>query len=736
MTVDPNKVKSIFLAAMEECSPDEWDSFLEQACAEDVDLRGRVKLLLQAHLGKDSLFDASKPASQPTIYQPITEGHGTVVGPYKLLQQIGEGGMGAVYMAEQTEPVRRRVALKIIKPGMDTRQVIARFEAERQALAMMDHPNIAKVLDAGATETGRPYFVMELVKGVPIGEYCDMEGLSTRERLKLYVQVCRAVQHAHQKGVIHRDIKPSNVMVTLHDGRPVPKVIDFGIAKATNARLTEKTLFTEYRQLVGTPEYMSPEQAEMSDLDVDTRSDIYSLGVLLYELLTGTTPFESGHLRRAGYGELQRIIREEEPPKPSARLSSMVTVHLRASKAADRNGETSVDGTSCLSNIARNRRTDPSSLARSLRGDLDWIVMKALEKDRNRRYETANELARDIERHLSDDPVLASPPSPGYRLSKLIRRNRGTFVAASLVFVVLVLGIFGTSLGLVRAVKAERLAQEKASIAEAVNDFLNNDLLAAVAPSLEEGRDTDVGMHEVLSVAAERIEEASRPGGRFAEKPLVEASIRKTLSETFRLLGDYREAEPHAKRAVELCCRVLGDEHPDSLQAMKGLATVFYWDGRYAEAESLQLDTLQTETRVLGEEHPQTLGSMCSLAAVYCGQGRFDDAEPLIVKAVGNPESIQVLDEYARLQLTREPSELRDPKAALLMAMKVNELTDHGNPRYLETLALAYHLAGQPQPAVEFQKKAVTLLAEDESPLRIRMEARLTEFEAMLEDSH
>ncbi len=438
MNDDKKNEEAIFKSAIEIDSVEERAAFVKSACGEDAELLRRVEGLLKFHYD-DNRFLASPPACEDITLDtsPLTEGPGTKIGRYKLLQRIGEGGFGVVYMAEQERPIRRRVALKIIKLGMDTKQVIARFEAERQALAMMEHPNIARVFDGGATDTGRPYFVMELVKGMPITEYCDQNNLDTQQRLELFVDICKAVQHAHQKGIIHRDIKPSNVMITLHDGKPVPKIIDFGIAKATAHRLTEKTLFTEYQQFIGTPEYMSPEQAEMSGLDVDTRSDIYSLGVLLYELLTGTTPFEAEKLRSAAYDEIRRIIREDEPPKPSTRLSTL--------------GDT-------LAEIARHRHVQPGELRRIVRGDLDWIVMKSLEKDRTRRYETANELAQDIHRHLSDEPVLASPPSRAYRLRKYVRRHRNLVITGLLTVSALTIGLVLATIGFIQASHQRNIA--------------------------------------------------------------------------------------------------------------------------------------------------------------------------------------------------------------------------------------------------------------------------------------
>ena len=438
-------VGAIFDAAIE-LPPERRAAYVQEACANDEALRQRVEALLRAHESAGSFMDrpAVAPRAEAVIVQPA-EQPGDRIGRYKLLQQIGEGGCGVVYMAEQEEPVRRRVALKVIKLGMDTKGVIARFEAERQALALMDHPNIARVFDAGATENGRPFFVMELVSGVRITEYCDQNNLSTEERLALFTQVCQAIQHAHQKGLIHRDIKPSNVLVADHDGVPVPKVIDFGVAKAAaDQRLTDKTLLTPFEQFIGTPAYMSPEQAKLTGLDIDTRTDIYSLGVLLYELLTGKTPMDQRELLAAGLEEMRRTIREKEPARPSSRLRTMLQDELTTT--------------------ARHRRIEPPKLIHLLRGDLDWIVMKALEKDRGRRYDTASGLASDVQRHLDNETIFARPPSAAYRFQKLVRRNKLAFAAAGAVACALVLGMIVSAWQAVRATKAEHAQEAQVAI--------------------------------------------------------------------------------------------------------------------------------------------------------------------------------------------------------------------------------------------------------------------------------
>lgn len=607
-------------------APGDRGPLLDRECGGDAELKSRIEAMVAAAEDDRFLSDptqdhrdsapADDAAAAALIAAPLCEGPGMRIGPYKLLQIIGEGGFGWVFMAEQETPVQRKVALKIIKLGMDTRQVVARFEQERQALAMMDHPNIARVLDAGATRMGRPYFVMELVKGAPIVEYCDKNNLSIRERLELFSQVCNAVQHAHTKGIIHRDIKPSNVLVSTQDGRPHTKVIDFGIAKATASKLTEKTLFTEHRQLIGTPEYMSPEQAEGS-LDIDTRTDVYSLGVLLYELLTGTTPFGGNRLRSAAYAEIQRIIREVEPPKPSTRLS---------------------DNTDTIASIAAKRHTEPRRLGAIVRGELDWIVMKSLEKDRNRRYESAAALSSDVLRHLADEPVSAGPPGAAYRVRKFMRRHRGKVGVACVLAAAIAFGIVGTSVGLWQAYEQNKVVSAQRDTASAAlarvakearskagadgnsdaafgNDSLTGhepvqaladvtvgligriDLLrraeteqrAAAEVSATEARasaaraERDRQKAEAARARADQIAgflkevlASADPTARGAQvtlvsvlrssdalfdarlqdQPEVELELRETIGQTLANLGAYRDALPHQKRAMILAARI------------------------------------------------------------------------------------------------------------------------------------------------------------------------------------
>jgi non-specific serine/threonine protein kinase/serine/threonine-protein kinase len=514
------------------------------------------------------------------------------IGPYRLLQRIGEGGMGEVWLAEQSEPIRRRVALKLIKAGMDTKQVVARFEAERQALALMDHPSIAKVFDAGETPRGLPYFVMEYVKGEAISVYCDRQRLTTNERLQLFLAVCEGVQHAHQKGIIHRDLKPSNVLVANLGDKPVPKIIDFGVAKATAQRLTERTMFTELGAMIGTPEYMSPEQAEMSGLDVDTRTDVYALGVILYELLTGALPFDSKELRQQGFSEIQRRIREVEPPRPSARVSTL------GDKATE---------------SARMRRTEPTRLAGHLKGDLDWITMKALEKDRTRRYGSPSELAADIGRHLDHQPVLAGPPSATYRVGKFVRRHRIGVTVAALIVVAL------AGFGVTMAVQARRIAKER-NRAERVSEFLA-DLFRVSDP--DQARGNALTAREILDKGADRIEK------ELAAEPEVQGQLFRTIGRVYRNLGLYAKAEPLLARSVEIRRRVLGADHPDTLQSMDSLAVFYEQAGRYDEAEKLQAETVAGRRRVLGENHPLTLESKDELGAVYESQGRYPESEKL-----------------------------------------------------------------------------------------------------------
>src|SRR6202453_123677 len=594
------KIEELYKAAMAQPVEKRAD-ILQNACPGDPELRAEVESLLEAAGDASSFLEGSPLASaaDPGTTHAMfpDEIAGAVIGRYHLLQKIGEGGMGEVWLAEQKEPVRRRVALKLVKAGMNSREVIARFESERQALALMDHPAIAKVFDAGSTPEGAPYFVMEYVAGVPITNYCDNHRLSTRERLDLFMRVCEGVQHAHQKAIIHRDLKPSNILVINVDGRAAPKIIDFGVAKALTQKLTADTMFTRVGALVGTPEYMSPEQALSSGEDIDTRTDVYSLGIIFYELLAGGLPIE---LRKVAFEEFLRRLREDDPPKLSTRF--------RAQDPA-----TSTE-------LARRRHTEPPALIKQMRGDLDSIALKALEKDRARRYGSPSDFASDIARYLNNEPVLAVPPSVAYRASKFARRYRVALVTACAFALVLIAAA-------VISVRQSIRANKEAAVAQAVNDFLQNDMLAQASAANQSGPsakpDPDLKVRTALDRAAQRIT------GKFGQQPEVEAAIRDTIGRTYTNLGLFPEARKQLERALELHRRAAGAEKPETLKTMSQLGQVVDLQGKYPEAEALLSKTVAIQRRVLGSAHPDTLFSMNNLAYVYYRQGKYAQAEAL-----------------------------------------------------------------------------------------------------------
>jgi serine/threonine protein kinase/tetratricopeptide (TPR) repeat protein len=746
MPADPGRVKDLLATALDLTDPAARDAYLDRVCGTDPDLRRCLALLLQAD--DDPGTDLHRPVAPSTGgahssdpdgggmgVRACGEGPGAVIaGRYRLLEKLGEGGMGEVWVAQQTEPVRRQVAVKLIKPGMDSRQVIARFEAERQALALMDHPNIAHVLDGGLTDAGRPFFVMELVNGPPLTRFCDEARLTPRERLGLFVPVCRAVQHAHQKGVIHRDLKPANILVTLADGKPVPKVIDFGVAKATGRKLTGRSVSTQFGAVVGTVEYMAPEQAGVSALDVDTRADIYSLGVVLYELLTGLRPFDPARLERAAFDEVLRIIREEEPPRPSTRLSA--------------------DG--ALPPLAAARRTDPRRLTALMRGELDWVVMKCLEKARNRRYETAAGLAADVQRYLAGEAVQAVPPSVGYRVRKLLRRNRGPVAAVGSVLLAALAGAGVSVWQAVRATAAEARAvgerdravraeaeatrqrdeaieararaDEERAVAEAVKAFVTSDLLGmtnAWGPPRGDPRERgpEVTFRTLLGRAARRA------GEQFADRPLVEAGIRRAIGDSYGAVGLQREALPQLERALELYRRHRGPDALETLAIARSVALHYLWYlGDAALAEPLAREALDGFRRTRGPDDRETIHMTASLADVLAARGRRDEAARLRTEAYarslrlygrddGNTLTLQNGVVWMHLELGQyeaaEPLAL-DALARCLRAFGEAHPLTHVAARFLTELYLSTRRYDRAEPlAAEWLATARRVFGED-----------------------
>ncbi len=632
MNDSPNREVEIFSEAVD-LPAEERAAYLERVCGSDLNLRQRIEALLYVNDGAGDFLEQSLQKSELKSRPEISVGEkpGDYIGRYKLLHQIGEGGCGVVFMAEQAEPVHRRVALKIIKPGMDTKSVIARFEAERQALALMDHPNIAKIFDAGATESGRPYFVMQLIRGIKITEYCDQHLLPTEERLKLFVQVCHAVQHAHQKGIIHRDIKPSNILVTTTlEGVAMPVVIDFGIAKATtNQRLTDKTLFTALDMLVGTPTYMSPEQAALTSVDVDTRTDIYSLGVLLYELLTGLTPFDTESLLKAGLDEIRRVIREQDPFSPSTRLSKMTV------------GD--------LTEIARHRNSDAPQLVRAICGDLDWIVMKALEKNRTRRYETANGMALDVQRYLASEPILARPPSRLYKLRMTMLRNKLLFGGITVIALLLISGLVIVSASLAKELRSRRKAEAESIKSQQVTKFLEH-MLQGVGPAVARGQDTTM-LRGILDQTAESV------GEEMTNQPVVEAELRTLIGQLYLEIGNYDEAEKMQEAALRINQKQFGPQSRETADSLNELGLVYTQRGELAKAVAAHQEALAMRRLLFGNENADVAASLNYLGEMLTQQGKFSEAEVQlresleIRKKIFGNESLEAADSLRNLSI-------------------------------------------------------------------------------------